>query len=390
MQWNEVLDVATQLRHWFHQHPELTWQEENTAERIRKCLDDWGIEWRVCAKYGTIAQIAPQAKQQYGGKNIALRADMDALPINEITEVDFASKTPGKMHACGHDGHMAVLLGTALWLKRHEDKLRNTVTLVFQPAEEGGHGAKKMIEDGALDGVDEIYGWHNWPALEFGTAVCPDGPIMSGNGGFEIKVHGLGGHASQPELCQDPLLAGAAMALNLQQIVSRRMPPQAAVVISTTQFETDSSATNVIPQTATLRGSIRVSEPKWLQPAMQLIGQIAKDTAHSYGVTAESEVKAYYPATINHPEQAANYRQVLQNHLGEGFDQVDMMLPIMASEDFSYFLQERPGAFALIGMSEQEGQKYHLSCHNPGYEFNDKLLELVIKTFSNLVGLSFD
>lgn len=390
MQWQEVIDVAQELRHWFHQHPELTWQEENTAERIRQCLNDWGIEWRICAKYGTIAQIAPQAKKQFGSKNIALRADMDALPIDEISDVKYASKVPGKMHACGHDGHMAVLLGTALWLKRHEDELRNTVTLVFQPAEEGGHGAEKMIADGALEGVDEIYGWHNWPALEFGTAVCPDGPVMSGNGGFEIKIQGLGGHASQPENCQDPLLAGAAIALNLQQIVSRRMPPQAAVVISTTQFETDSSATNVTPQNAVLRGSIRVSEPKWLQPAMQLIEQIAKDTAHSYGVTAESRIKAYYPATVNHAAQAETYRQVLTQHLGESFDKVEMMVPIMASEDFSYFLQEVPGAFALIGMSEQAGQKYALSCHNPGYEFNDKLLELVIKTFSNLVGLEVD
>lgn len=385
MQWQETLKVATQLRHWFHQHPELTWQEEKTAERVRQCLTDWGIEWRVCATYGCVAVIAPHAKAKFGSKNIALRADMDALPILEKAQVEFESTIPGKMHACGHDGHMAALLGTALWLKQNEDALQNTVTLVFQPAEEGGHGARKMIEEGALEGVDEIYGWHNWPSMAFGTAVCPDGPIMSGNGAFKIDIKGVGGHASQPEACADPLLAGAAITLNLQQIVSRRMPPQAAVVVSVTQFETDSSASNVTPENAKLVGSIRVSDPKYLASAMTLVAQIAEDTARSYGVSAIPNVKAFYPATINHAQPAGHYRQILATELGQGCHEVDMHLPIMGSEDFSYYLQTIPGAFALIGMSENAGQSYQYACHNPQYQFNDKLLDKVMRVYTRLV-----
>ncbi|WP_321275838.1 N(2)-acetyl-L-2,4-diaminobutanoate deacetylase DoeB2 [Thiomicrorhabdus indica] len=386
MQWQEIIKVATQMRHWFHQHPELTWQEENTAERIRQVLTDWGIEWRACATFGTVGVIAPNIKQE-GGKNIALRADMDALPIEETSEVEFASTVEGKMHACGHDGHMAALLGTALWLKQNESQLTNSVTLLFQPAEEGGHGALKMIEDGALEGVDEVYGWHNWPAMEFGTAVCPDGAVMSGNGAFEIQLEGIGGHASQPETCRDPLLAGAAISLNLQQIVSRRMPPQAATVVSVTQFETDSSATNVTPQTARLAGSLRFSEPQWYEPLAQLIEQIAEDTAKTYGVHAQVKIKPYYPATINHALPAGHFRKVLQNELGEGFSNVDMAVPIMASEDFSYYLRERPGAFALIGMADSEAQAYQYACHHPNYQFNDHLLELVMRSFCQIVGV---
>lgn len=388
MQWQEAVKIARELRHWFHQNPELTWEEEQTAERIRQCLTDWGIEWRACAKYGTVGIIAPNAKAEHQGKNIALRADMDALPILEKTSVDFASKTPGKMHACGHDGHMAALLGTAFWLKLHEEQLTNTVTLLFQPAEEGGHGAEKMVEEGALEGVDEVYGWHNWPALPFGTAVCPDGAVMSGNGSFEIVVHGLGGHASQPEACRDPLLAASAITLNLQQIVSRRLPPQAAVVISVTQFSSDSNISTIIPQTVKLGGSIRLSDPKWRPQIAELIQQVAEDTAKSYGVNALVEVSSRYEATINDPETAEKYRAVLQQELGENFNETELMIPIMASEDFSYYLQEIPGAFALIGMSENDGESYHLACHNPGYEFNDRLLETVMKTFLKVVGLN--
>ena len=385
MQWQEVVNIAKELRHWFHQNPELTWQEEQTAERIRQCLTDWGIEWHECAKYGTVGVIARRGKA-HGGKNIALRADMDALPIAEQSGVEFASKVEGKMHACGHDGHMAALLGTALWLKQNEAQLNHTVTLLFQPAEEGGHGALKMIEDGALEGVDEVYGWHNWPAMNFGTAVCPDGAVMSGNGVFEIQLEGVGGHASQPEACRDPLLAGAAISLNLQQIVSRRMPPQAATVVSVTQFETNSSATNVTPQSARLAGSLRFSEPQWYEPLTQLIEQIAEDTAKTYGVHAQVKIKPYYPATINHSLPAGNFRAILQSELGEGFSNVEMAVPIMGSEDFSYYLREKPGAFALIGMADPEAQAYQYACHHPSYQFNDHLLELVMRSFCQLVG----
>lgn len=385
MDWDKVVSQAVELRHWFHRHPELTWQEENTAEKIRRCLDEWHIVWRTCATYGVVATLAGHKT----GKHIALRADMDALPIKEQSNVDYCSLYDGKMHACGHDGHMAALLGTALWLKQNESKLEGPVSLIFQPAEEGGHGAKKMIEDGALDGIDMIFGWHNWPAMPFGTAVCPDGPVMSGNGSFHIEIEGLGGHASQPEACQDPVLAASAITLNLQQIVSRRLPPQAAVVVSVTRLHADSDVT-IIPQTVHMSGGIRLSDPKWRPVVNQLITQIAQDTASAYGVRAEVEILPRYEATINDPEAAQLYRSVLRDEFGEHYNHIDLMIPIMASEDFSYYLQEIPGAFALIGMSEQESgeMQYQYPCHNPHYEFNDRLLEVVMRTFSKLVGIN--
>ena len=385
MKWDSAVSEAVKIRHWLHRHPELTWQEENTSEKIRQFLDEWQITWRSCATYGLVATLA----EGKPGKHIALRADMDALPIKEQSGVDYCSLVDGKMHACGHDGHMAALLGTAVWIKQHESDLDGPVSLIFQPAEEGGHGAKKMIEEGALEGVDMIFGWHNWPMMPFGTAVCPDGSVMSGNGSFHIEIEGVGGHASQPEACRDPVLAASAITLNLQQIVSRRLPPQAAVVVSVTGLHADADVT-ITPQTVQMSGSIRLSEPKWRTQINQLITQISEDTAAAYGVKAKVQILPRYEATVNHPEAACLYRSVLQHELGEGFDQVDLMIPIMASEDFSYYLQEIPGAFALIGMSEQEvGEvKYQYPCHNPHYEFNDRLLEVVMRTFSSLVGLN--
>ena len=384
MNWSDTVNQAIEFRHWCHQNPELTWQEKNTANHIRQSLTNLQIPWRACAQYGTVATLAPQTV----GEHIALRADMDALPITERLAIDFCSTTPGKMHACGHDGHMAALIGTAAWLKQHEKQLQGPVTLIFQPAEEGGHGAKKMIEDGALKGVDCIFGWHNWPALPAGIALCPDGPVMSGNGTFHITIKGRGGHASQPEVARDPVLAAAAMTLNLQQIVSRRLPPQAAAVVSVTSIVADSAVT-VIPDSVRLEGSIRVSAPGWRQPINDLIIQISENTAATYGVTAKVETRLRYEATINHPESAERYRHALQSELGTGFQNSDLLLPIMASEDFSYYLNEIPGAFALIGIAEKQMDNTYFTapCHSPEYQFNDRIIDSVMRVFCRLVNL---
>jgi len=384
MNWPEVVNQAVAFRHWCHRHPELTWQEHNTAAHIRQTLSDWQIAWRPCAEYGTVATLAPQA----AGEHIALRADMDALPITEDVAVEFCSHEPGKMHACGHDGHMAALMGTAAWLKQQEKRLPGPVSLIFQPAEEGGHGARKMIEDGALEGVDRIFGWHNWPALPAGIALCPDGPVMSGNGSFHMTISGRGGHASQPEAARDPVLAAAAITLNLQQIISRRLPPQAAAVVSVTSIVADSNVT-VIPDSVRLEGSIRVSAPRWRQPINDLIVQIAENTASTYGVSADVEIRSRYEATINHAESAQRYRQALQAEMGAGCQDADLLLPIMASEDFSYYLNEIPGAFALIGMAEQhaDGSSFTAPCHSPQYQFNDRIIDSVMRVFCRLVDL---
>lgn len=377
--WQTILHQAIQFRHQLHRQPELTWEEENTSSSIRAQLDALDISWRSCARYGTLATLAADAK----GPHIALRGDIDALPIHELTDLPYKSEVAGKMHACGHDGHTAALWATAAWLKAHEADLPGPVTLVFQPAEEGGHGARSMIEEGALEGIDRIYGWHNWPAIPYGQAVCPDGPVMSGNGTFEIELKGKGGHASQPEICRDPVLAAAAITLNLQQIVSRRLPPQSASVVSVTSIDAINAPT-VIPDRVRMGGSIRLAQPELRDTIDRLITEISEDTARTYGVSAQVTTVKRYEATVNNAQAAEAYRNALGETLGPDWQYKDMHLPIMASEDFSYYLNQVPGAFALIGMSKTDA--YQAPCHSPEYAFNDDLIGSVVKVFSRLVG----
>lgn len=377
--WQDIIAEAIEFRHLLHRHPELTWQEEQTAVKVRQRLDKLDIAWRPCATHGAVATIAPKAN----GKHVALRADMDALPIHELTKVPYQSEIDGCMHACGHDGHTATLWAAAAWLKHHEDELPGPVTLLFQPAEEGGHGAERMIEDGALKGVDEVYGWHNWPMIPYGQAVCPDGAVMSGNGTFHIDITGKGGHASQPEVCRDPVIAAAAITLNLQQIISRRLPPQSDVVVSVSSINADAFPT-VTPETCKIEGSIRLAQPELRPVISELITQIAQDTARTYGVEAEVVNKPRYEATINNPRAAANYRNVLAQEFGEHWEMSSLPIPIMASEDFSYYLNEVPGAFALIGM--EQNNRFNFACHSPHYEFNDDLLGPVARLYARLAG----
>ncbi len=379
--WQETITKATEVRRELHRYPELGWQEEKTAARIREELTALNIPWATCAGTGTIARLNPTSK----GRHIALRGDIDALPIHEKTEQEYSSMHEGCMHACGHDGHTATLLATAAWLKKHEQELSGPVTLLFQPAEEGGHGALKMIQAGALNGVDEIFGWHNWPAIPFGKIVCPDGIVMCGNGTFSITVNGKGGHASQPELCDDPVLAACAINMALQQIVSRKLAPQNAAVISVTSIEAPSGAT-VIPAQAVLGGSIRVPNQEVRETVERLIYQVAKDTAKSYGVTCDIDIQPRYNATINHSQSAAILRQTWETLFGGDGLANDIPVPIMASEDFSYYLQEIPGAFVLVGADD--GPDHQAPCHSAFYDFNDRLIPKVTQLFSALVGLS--
>jgi len=374
--WEEITNSAVELRRELHQRPELRWKENETAQTIRRRLDAADIVWRQCAGTGTVAVLAPRAS----GQHLALRADIDALPIREDTGRPWCSQVAGRMHACGHDGHTAALMAAAWWLKQHEDTLDGPVSLLFQPAEEGGHGARKMLEEGALEGVDAIFGWHNWPALPFGQAVCPDGPVMAANGTFEIELLGEGGHASQPESCADPVLAASAVNLALQQVVSRRLPPQTPAVVSATSIVAESTET-VIPETARMHGSIRVADTALRETVFGLIQEIAEHTARAYGTRAKVEVKPRYAATVNHPAQAERFRAALNAHLGEGWQGVEMAVPVMASEDFSYYLQGLPGAFALIGAGTPD-----TPLHNSRYDFNDDLIPVVGRLFSHLVG----
>ncbi len=378
--WRSIVEEAVEFRRALHRAPELTWAERETAASIRARLDDLGIEWRECAQTGTIARLAAGAS----GRHVALRADIDALPIDERSGADWASERPGCMHACGHDGHAATLLAAAGWLKAREDELPGPVTLLFQPAEEGGHGAKAMIDDGALEGVEAIFGWHNWPAIPFGRAVCPDGAVMAGNGTFEITVRGQGGHASQPELCRDPVLAAASIVNALQQVVSRRISPQAPTVLSITSIRADGGAPTVIPDSAGLGGSFRLGDPDTRRQMTELIGEIARNTAAAHGVEADVSIHPRYDATVNHAAEAARYREALGAELGTDALDADLKTPIMASEDFSYYLKKIPGAFALVGADDGQGHDH--PCHSPKYDFNDRLIDVVGRIYARIAG----
>ncbi len=377
--WPALVDDAIELRHELHRNPELTWSEHQTAASVRARLDDAGITWRPCAETGTVAALAGDAP----GRHVALRADMDAMPVVEATDAAYSSEIPGVMHACGHDGHMATLMAATWWLRRHEADLPGPVSLLFQPAEEGGHGARRMIDDGALEDVDVIFGWHNWPAIPFGAAVCPDGPVMSANGTFEIEVVGAGGHASQPEECRDPVLAAAAITVAVQQVVSRRMAPQQAAVVAVTSIDARSTST-VTPDRATLGGSVRVADTAERDVVFRLISEVAEATARAHGVEATTTTTVRYGATVNHPGPAAELRAHLEKRLGPMWNSADTLVPVMASEDFSYYLAEVPGAFALVGADDGAG--HHEPCHSARYDFNDRLIDPVADVFTRLAG----
>ncbi|TVS11033.1 MAG: amidohydrolase [Wenzhouxiangella sp.] len=378
--WRRLVEDCIAFRHELHAHPELTGAEFETAERIRRYLDHLEIPWRACAGTGTVADLASDA----AGPCIAFRGDIDALPIVERNDLAYRSQTAGTMHACGHDGHTAALMATAIWFKQHEHILPGPVRLLFQPAEEGGHGARQMIEDGALEGVERIFGWHNWPALPYGQAACPDGPVMAGNGSFRITIHGRGGHGSQPELCRDPVLAGSAVVLALQQVVARRIAPQKGLVLSVCSFDARSAVT-VIPERAVLEGSFRLAESTDRDLLTEFLLEVADNTARAYGTLAHVEVFPRYDATVNHPGPAADYRQALVDEFGEEVLAGDILLPVMASEDFSYYLAACPGAFALIG-ADDGGAHHNASLHRSDYDFNDALIARVTKLNARLAG----
>lgn len=375
----EIINAATALRHNLHRRPELTWKEFETAKTIRAELERAGIPWRVCAETGTVGVLAANAP----GPHIALRADIDALPMSEATGAAWASEIPGCMHACGHDGHIAGLFATAWWLKQREADLPGPVSLIFQPAEEGGHGAKRMIEDGALDGVDMIFGWHNWPAIPFGKAICPDGVVMAANGTFSIDVTGCGGHASQPEQCRDPVLAAAAIVLALQQVVSRRLPPQVAAVISVTTLNAPGVDT-IVPETVNIGGSIRLADSTLRDVLESVMDEVIQHTARAYGTEATLKMIPRYDATVNDFEAASCCRAALAVELGPDWTCEKTLLPVMASEDFSYYLQKIPGAFVLIGAND--GPAHAFSCHSTRYDFNDALIPVVARLFARLAG----
>ena len=376
---NAIIEHATAIRHDIHQHPELAHEEVRTAQVIRTELDRLGISWRPCANTGTIADLAPSA----AGPMIALRADIDALPLKEASGVDYPSTIEGKMHACGHDGHTASLLATAAWLKKHEDALPQPVRLLWQPAEEGGHGAARMIEDGALEGVSEIYGYHNWPQLPYGTVSCVSGPFMAANGYYTATIHGRGGHASQPENCVNPVSVAAEIVPLLHQMTSQRLAPQDSGVVSVSTFHAG-TAENIIADYATIGGTIRALTTEVREQLATWITETITQVAERHGGRAEVSYNPAYPATVNHDAPTAKAKAAL-----ESLDSVTAFstagIPVMGSEDFAYYAEKIPANYIFLGGGFDDDKPIEV-CHSPRYRFNDKLIAQSTAYFAAIVG----
>jgi amidohydrolase len=375
-----MVQRARTLRHELHRHPELMYQEERTARVVREELDRLGIAWSACAGTGTIARLAATAR----GKHVALRADLDALPLTELTGLPYASEHAGLMHACGHDGHTASLLAAAAWLKSQEARLPGPVTLLFQPAEEGGHGAKRMVEGGALTGVDEVFGYHNWPPIPFGKAGCVPGTIFAANGEWKAVITGRGGHASSPQHCIDPILAGAHFVTLAQQIVSRQVAPQDAAVVSVTCFH-GGTADNIIPDSVELVGTVRAATTTLRDDLARRVENVLAAACAPSGATWHFDYHPCYPATVNHAGAATRAQDALRAVLGtDGL--ANDGLPVMAAEDFGYYLTQVPGAFILLGAGRPGAVME--PCHSPRFDYNDDLIPVVVKVWSRLVGLA--
>jgi amidohydrolase len=372
-------DMAA-LRRDLHAHPELSFQEVRTADLVAERLTAWGIPiHRGLGVTGVVGIV----KAGTSSRAIALRADMDALPMQEFNTFAHASKHPGKMHGCGHDGHTAMLLAAA----QHFATQRNfdgTVYLVFQPAEEGGGGAREMIKDGLFEKfpVEAVFGMHNWPGSEVGRFAVSPGPVMASSNEFKITIQGKGGHAALPHNALDPVPVACQMVQAFQTIISRNKKPIDAGVISVTMIHTG-EATNVIPDRCELQGTVRTFTVEVLDMIEQRMRDIATHTAAAFGMQCEFEFARNYPPTINSAKEAEFARRVMASIVGE--DRVDVQEPTMGAEDFSYMLMAKPGCYAFIANGMGDHRTHDASggpgagpcmLHNPSYDFNDQLIPL--------------
>ncbi|MDO8654513.1 MAG: M20 aminoacylase family protein [Undibacterium sp.] len=366
-----------QIRRDIHAHPELCFEEHRTSALVAGKLQEWGIPVILgLGGTGVVGVI------QSGGskKAIGLRADMDALPMQEINSFAHASRHDGKMHACGHDGHTAMLLGAAHYLSQHKN-FDGSVYLIFQPAEEGGGGAKRMMDDGLFDQcpMEAVFGMHNWPGTAVGSFGVTAGPMMASSNEFEVTVKGKGAHAAQPHKGIDPIMVAVQIAQSWQTIISRNASPLESAVLSITQIHSG-SATNVIPDEATLIGTVRAFSTAMIDLLERRMKTIAEHTAAAFDAEVQFEFKRNYPPLINHVKETAFAVEVMRSLVGA--DRVDAQVePTMGAEDFAFMLQEKPGCYVFIGNGEglhRDGGHGLGPCnlHNPSYDFNDDLLPI--------------
>ncbi|HEY1042689.1 MAG TPA: M20 aminoacylase family protein [Telluria sp.] len=365
------------IRRDLHAHPELSYEEQRTSDIVAARLTEWGIPvHRGLAGTGVVGII----KGGDSGRAIGLRADMDALPVQELNSFSHASRHPGKMHACGHDGHTAMLLGAAHHLARHRD-FDGTVYLIFQPAEEGGAGARRMIEEGLFDQfpMEAVYGMHNWPGMAAGTFGVRPGPMMASSNEFRVVVRGKGCHAAQPHKGIDPVMVAVQIAQAWQTIVSRNLNPVETAVLSVTQIHAG-SATNVIPDEAELVGTVRTFTTQALDLIESRMRQIAQHTAGAFDASVDFSFQRNYPPLVNHAEQTAFAIRAMQAIVGA--DKVDTSVePTMGAEDFAFMLQHKPGCYVFIGNGEGDHRAGGhglgpCQLHNASYDFNDSLLPI--------------
>ena len=365
---NRIAEMQPEIAAWrqdIHQHPEILFGTHRTSALVAEKLKEFGcdeIETGI-GRTGVVGII--KGKSNTSGRVVGLRADMDALPIEEATGLEYASKTPGAMHACGHDGHTAMLLGAAKYLAETRN-FDGSVAVIFQPAEEGGGGGREMVNDGMMEtfGIDEVYGMHNWPGQPVGSFAIRPGAFFAATDLFEIEVTGLGGHAAKPHETIDPTVAAAQMVTALQSIASRNVDPVGQVVVSVTSFETSSTAFNVIPQQVKLKGTVRTLSEDVRDLTEENLTRIATKTAEAFGATASVHYNRNYPVTVNAEDETEFAAAAARKVSG---DCADAPL-VMGGEDFSFMLNARPGAYILVG----NGDTAHV--HHPEYNFNDEAI----------------
>jgi amidohydrolase len=369
---NRVADLQPDIQAWrrdIHQHPELLYDVHRTAAFVADRLREFGCD-EVATGLGRTGVVGVIRGRKPAGKGdirvIGLRADMDALPIEEATGLPYASKTKGLMHACGHDGHTAMLLGAARYLAETRNFAGDAV-VIFQPAEEGGAGAKAMIKDGLMDrfAIDQVYGMHNGPGIPIGSFAIRPGPIMASTDSIDVKIDGLGGHAARPHKCIDSVLVGAQLITALQSIVSRSVDPLDSAVVSICEFHAG-NARNVIPQTAELRGTVRTLTAEVRTLVEKRVREVVAGVAQITGAKIDLVYERGYPVTVNHASQTDFATQVAKEIAGDA--NVHDMAPLMGGEDFAYMLEARPGAFIFCGNGNSAG------LHHPAYNFNDEAI----------------